>query len=183
VIFTAALLDSTLRQLVERLAARKVEVVIHVVGGSAVALGYNPDRPATRDVDAWLNASEVARQQVVAVVAELAAENGWPPNWLNENAVMFIPEAVGGSGSPHWRLYHRDDMVTIAVATPDVLFAMKLHAARGRRDLPDLDVLADAAGVSSQGAALELFDAFYPHDRLKPAARVWLEWRFGGARS
>ena len=65
-IFTADVLDRVLTELAERVAARDVEVVIHVVGGSAVAIGYNPDRSATRDVDAWVNAS-AARLAAVAI--------------------------------------------------------------------------------------------------------------------
>ena len=169
-IFTADVLDRVLTELAERVAARDVEVVIHVVGGSAVAIGYNPDRSATRDVDAWVNASSAAKAVVLDVAAELANENGWPSDWLNENAVMFIPEAVGGSGSAHWRSYRTAGKVDVVVATPDVLFAMKIHAARGRRDLPDLEVLAGAAGVSTAAAAVELFELYYPPDALKPAS-------------
>lgn len=173
-IFTAAVLARVLPELAARLAARDVDVVIHVVGGSAVALGYDPDRNATRDVDAWLNASTDGKAVVLSVAAELALENGWPPDWLNENAVMFIPEAVGGTGSEHWRSYHTTASVEVVVAAPDVLFAMKLHAARGRRDLPDLDVLAEAAGVTTARDAVELFESYYPHETLKRTAHAWL---------
>jgi hypothetical protein len=178
VIFTAELLARTVPVLAERLAARGVEVVIHVVGGSAVALGYHPGRSATRDIDAWLNADADTKAVVLDVVAQLAAENTWPPDWLNENAVMFIPDDVGGAGSPHWRPYHTAGTVDVVVAAPDVLFAMKLRAARGRRDLPDLEVLAGAAGVTTEAAAIELFESYYPHDALKPAAHAWLEQFF-----
>lgn len=149
-IFTTDLLSRVLADFAERLAAQDVEVVIHVVGGSAVALRYHPDRNATRDVDAWLNASADAKAAVLAVAADLAAEHGWHSDWLNENAAVFIPEAVGGAGSTHWLAYHTVGTVDVVVAAPDVLFAMKLHAARGRRDLPDLAVLARdtvAAGI------------------------------------
>lgn len=181
-IFTADLLARILPELAERLRSRGVEATIHIVGGSAVAIGYNHDRGATRDVDAWLNAATDAKVEVVDVAAELAAENGWPLDWLNENAVMFIPEAVGGAGSADWRPYHTAGKVGVVIAAPEVLFAMKLHAARGRRDLPDLEVLADAAGVTTAPAAVELFESYYPHDILKPAARAWLD-RFFDAPS
>jgi len=174
VIFTASLLARVLPELAGRLVARGVDVVIHVVGGSAIAVGYHPDRAATRDVDAWLNATTDAKAEILSVAAELASEHGWPQDWLNENAVMFIPEAVGGIGSEHWRTLHKTGSVEVVVATPDVLFAMKLHAARGRRDLADLDVLAGAAGVATAREALELFESFSPHDTLKRTAHAWL---------
>lgn len=180
-IFTAALLAEVLPELAARLAERGVDVVIHVVGGSAVAIGYHPERDATRDVDAWLNATTDAKAETLSVATELAAENGWPQDWLNENAVMFIPEDVGGAGSEHWRPYHKSGTAEVVVATPEVLFAMKLHAARGRRDLPDLDVLAGPAGVTTAQEAVELFESFYPHDTLKRTASAWLARFFDGS--
>lgn len=182
-IFTAALLARVLPDLAARLAERGVDVVVHVVGGSAVAIGYHPDRTATRDVDAWLNATTDAKAEVLSVAADIAAENGWPPDWLNENAVMFIPDSVGGAGSEHWRTYHTTGSVEVVVAAPDVLFAMKLHAARGRRDLPDLEVLAGAAGVATAREAVELFESYYPHDALKRTASAWLDRFFDGPHS
>lgn len=173
-IFSAEVLAWVLPELAQRVAARGVGVVIHVVGGSAIAIGYHPGRFATTDVDVWLNAPAAAKAEVLAVAADMATEYGWRQDWLNEQAVMFIPDSVGGAGSAHWRPYHRTGAVDIVVATPDVLFAMKLHAARGRRDLPDLEILAAKAGVTSADTAVELFQAYYPHDTLKPTAHAWL---------
>lgn len=177
-IFTADLLAQVLPELAQRVAARGVEVVIHVVGGSALAIGYHPGRDATTDVDVWLNASPAAKAQVLVIAGEMATQRGWRPDWLNENAVMFIPDSVGGAGSGHWRPYHTSGTVAVVVATPDVLFAMKLHAARGRRDLPDLEVLASEAGVTSAEAAIAIFESYYPHDTLKPTAHAWLSRHF-----
>lgn len=178
-IFTSDVLARVLPELAERVAATGVEVVIHMVGGSAVAAGYHPERDATRDVDAWLNARAEAKAKVFEVAALMATENGWRPDWLNEDAVMFIPESVGGAGSAHWRPYHTAGKVDIVVAHPEVLFAMKLRAARGRRDVPDLEILARVAGVTTAAAASTLFESYYPHDPLKPGAQEWISQFFG----
>lgn len=39
--------------------------------------------------------------------------------------------------------------------------------------------LAKAAGITAADAAVALFESYYPHDALKPAARAWLDTFFG----
>jgi len=165
---------SALHDLATRLAEQDLTVTIHVVGGAAVALGYHPERQATRDVDAWVNTAAGTHPAVIEAAARLAIDRGWPDGWLNEDVVMFIPESVGGLGDPAWRPFLAVDDVSIVLAQPRLLFAMKLRAARGRRDLPDLAVLAAPAGIGNVNAAVHLYDEYYPDDELKPAAREWL---------
>ena len=71
---------------------------------------------------------------------------------------------------------HRD--VTITVAEPALLFAMKLRASRGRRDFLDLDVLVDVCEINSRGAAIGLYEGHYPEDPLSGKAKVWLDQHF-----
>ena len=171
---------AALGDLASQLAADGLIVTIHVVGGAAVALGYHPGRQATRDVDAWVNTAADTHPAVLAAAARLARDRGRPDGWLNEDAVMFIPESVGGVGDADWRPYLAVGNVSIVLAQPRLLFAMKLHAARGRRDLPDLAVLAGPAGITSVDDAVALYDAYYPYDDMKASAREWLRTFFEG---
>lgn len=178
-ILDARLVADVLAELATRAADAGVEATVHVVGGAAIAIAYDADRDATRDVDAWLNADERSKQGLLAVAEQIAVERGWPSDWLNEQAVVFFPDSVGGKGSPDWRGVCEVGGVAVVVAGERILFAMKLHAARGRRDFPDLAVLASVVGVSSVADAEAVFDEYYPRDSLKPAARRWLTSFFG----
>ena len=59
---------------------------IRVVGGAALALRYF-DRRTTADIDAQLH----PEPPILAAAMEVANENGWPHDWLNSNATIFIP--------------------------------------------------------------------------------------------
>jgi hypothetical protein len=180
VILTASLLAEVLADLAARVASTGSNVTVHVVGGAAIAIGVHPQRDATQDVDVWLNTDATGRRVVEEVAARIADERGWSRSWLNEEARGFIPESVGGKGSPDWQPYCAIDDVAVVVAHPRILFAMKLHAARGRRDFPDLAVLAGPAGIDSAATASALFEEYFPYDELKPRAREWLAAFFGG---
>ena len=163
-----------LGELAGELDAAGLELTIHVVGGAAIAMEYNTDRQATSGIDAWVNARPAVRQQVVDVVTQIAIRRRWPDDWLNEKAVMFIPEGVG-VGPQDWRLALEVGKVRVFVAQPMMLLAMKLRAGRGRRDLPDLEPLLAASGLHTIEDVQETFDAYYPHDDMKPLSRHWLE--------
>lgn len=163
-----------LGELAGELDAGGLELTIHVVGGAAIALEYNTDRQATSDIDAWVNARPVVREQVVDVVKQIAIRRRWPDDWLNEKAVMFIPEGVG-VGPHDWRPTLEVGKVRVFVAQPMMLLAMKLRAGRGRRDLPDLEPLVAASGLHTIEDVQETFDGYYPHDDMKPLSRHWLE--------
>ncbi len=163
-----------LGELADELDAAGLELTIHVVGGAAIAMEYNTDRQATSDIDAWVNAQPAVRQQVVDVVTQIAIRRRWPDDWLNEKAVMFIPEGVG-VGPQDWRLALEVGKVRVFVAQPMMLLAMKLRAGRGRRDLPDLEPLLAASGLQTIEDVQETFGDYYPHDDMKPLSRHWLE--------
>ncbi|MEQ1700558.1 MAG: hypothetical protein ABMA25_10620 [Ilumatobacteraceae bacterium] len=111
------------------------------MGGGAVMLTVRPDRGGTKDVDTWINADDATRAAVHRHIEQMAAEQGWTSDWLNENAKNFIPEAISGD------------------------------QAEWVKDLPDLPSLLTAAGVTSMAQALELFETHYPYDSMKPSAR------------
>lgn len=165
-----------LKQLAERLDADGINVAIHLVGGAAVMLTVRPDRQLTADVDSWVNSrgDEQLRTRVIEAVMLVGRANpGFPDDWLNDNASMFIPDNVSGELSG-WDPLLTVGGVTIVVAPPEVLLAMKLLAGRGRRDIPDLPPLVAACGVTTVREVEGIFDRYYPHDDMKPSARRWL---------
>jgi len=128
-----------LAELGERLAGRGIEGEIYVVGGAAMMLAYDRGR-LTRDIDAV----GVPQEEIDAEVRAMAADHkDLDPDWLNARVLPMLPRGVdagrlqvlGGPG------------LTVNVASPKWLLAMKARAARGRRDLDDIWVLCQVLGL------------------------------------
>lgn len=66
------------------------------------------------------------------------------------------------------RFIRRD--VTVQVAKPPLLLAMKLLAGRGLRDLTDIDLLLAACGITSLDGAMAAFNKYYPTESIAPRA-------------
>ena len=168
--------ERLLTDLATQLDVAGIAVTIHLVGGVAVMLTARPDRAATVDVDSWINSGpdDDIRAKVMSVAAEIARRNpGVSADWLNENARMFIPDNVGGSDD-EWDPYLEIGQVKIVLAPAPVLLAMKLRAGRGRRDLPDVQALIEACGLSTITEVTDLYEHYYPHDEIAPRAIAWL---------
>ena len=128
-----------LAELGERLAGRGIEGEIYVVGGAAMMLAYDRTR-LTRDIDAV----GVPQEEIDAEVRAMAADHiDLGPDWLNARVLPMLPRGVdagrlqvlGGPG------------LTVNVASPKWLLAMKARAARDERDLDDLWVLCQVLGL------------------------------------
>ncbi|WP_348531829.1 nucleotidyl transferase AbiEii/AbiGii toxin family protein [Microcella indica] len=137
-------------------------MTIEIIGGAALRLAYI-ERATTVDIDARLS----PEQQLAPIIRDIAAERAWPDNWLNSDAEQFIPR---WGRDVHWRTLWTLDGVTISVASPEALLAMKLHAVqhRGNRDIGDVAKLLTIVGVDSVDEAEELYGEFYPGDEFTP---------------
>ncbi len=107
--------------------ARRAGVLVDlaIYGGAALAITFDL-RQATRDVDAVVSGDPVFLRRVVA---EIAADRGWPSDWLNDGVKGFLSanekmQTVGqfqGGGHGGLRVY---------VPTPEYMFALKAMAMR-----------------------------------------------------
>lgn len=140
---------------------------IRIVGGAALALRYF-DRRTTADVDAHLQ----PEQPILKAAAEVANENGWPQDWLNSNATMFLPPY---GADPGWEVLYANEDITVEVAWPRALLAMKLNASRPGRDVQDIANLLAICDVRELSAAEELLNDFFPGDGLPDKALRLLE--------
>jgi hypothetical protein len=131
---------------------------IRIVGGAALALRYF-DRRTTSDIDAHLH----PEPPILRAAQEVAAEEGWPNDWLNSGATMFMPSFSIGLD---WEDLYKDDFVTISVASPNALLAMKILASRPGRDVQDIANLLTICNIRSIEEAEELMDRYYPGDGL-----------------
>lgn len=134
-----ARVSSLLAELGERLADRGIEGEIYVVGGAAMMLAYDRSR-VTRDIDAI----GVPQSEIDAEARAMAADHrDLPADWLSARVLPMLPrtpdvdrlEVLGGPG------------LTVNVASPRWLAAMKARAARDDRDLDDLWVLCQVLGL------------------------------------
>ncbi|TFD26247.1 DUF6036 family nucleotidyltransferase [Cryobacterium cryoconiti] len=140
---------------------------IRIAGGAALALRYF-DRRTTADVDAHLQ----PEQPILKAAVEVANENGWPQDWLNSNATMFLPSYGADLG---WEVLYANEDITVEVASPRALLAMKLNASRPGRDVQDIANLLAICDVRELSAAEELLNDFFPGDGLPDKALRLLE--------
>jgi Nucleotidyltransferase of unknown function (DUF6036) len=164
-----------LRRLDEK--ARKAHLVVEIAiyGGAALCLAFDT-RAATRDVDVVIRS---APQFVRKAASEIAREEEWPEEWLNDGVKGFIAAsedlrlmqdftASGGTG------------LRIFVPSPEYLFAMKCMSMRaegldGSHDISDIEALADIAGIADAREALTIVESFYPSARVPPKVRFGVE--------
>jgi hypothetical protein len=164
-----AVLVDALRDLVRRLCDRGIPAGIRLVGAAAIALEYDHDRPATRDVDAYLH----PREPILDVAAEIAAERGWKPDWLNTKAAMF--QSHHDHPTADWPVVMQEGQVRLSVASPELLLAMKLLASRGSRDADDIATMLRICRVTSLEEAQAMFGRYYREEEIKPQGRRVIE--------
>ena len=138
-------MHALLTELGARLHAAGVEATLYIVSGAAIAFELDVRR-VTADIDAVFHPETTVRAEVAA----MANEKGLPQGWLNDNARAFVP---GGD----------DDAVpftvpgmSVALASPRHLLAMKMAAARPGQDLDDLALLFDTLGLTTPEAAADV---------------------------
>lgn len=153
-----------LRHLVAKLGETGERSGIRIVGGAALALRYF-ERESTVDIDAHpIGDTEL----VLTAGREIAVANGWPDDWLNNQAAGFIPEY--GRRATEWETLYDDGRVVIQVAAPDAMLAMKLRANRPGRDDTDIAKLMVICGIDTVDGAEELYEDFYPAEALPERA-------------
>jgi hypothetical protein len=146
---------------------------LSVYGGAALALAFDL-RVATRDVDVVVRGNPDFLRRVAA---DVAADEGWPPGWLNDGVKGFtsahermgLMEAFPGFAEGGLRIH---------LPTAEYLFAMKWMAMRpegvdGSHDISDIEALAVIAGIHDPETALSLIEAFYPaaSSSTRPSAK------------
>ncbi|MCU1364112.1 MAG: hypothetical protein JWM55_1940 [Acidimicrobiaceae bacterium] len=155
--------------LVDDLVISGVRSVIYVVGGAAIML--HVEREAlTNDVDVLHSSTEIQ-----ASVRRVSEAKRWPESWLNDAAKMW---ASHYDGEDDWEIRCTRGDVSVQVAQPLLLLAMKLLAGRGLRDAADIDLLLVECHIGSLEEAEAVFDKYYPTEKIAPRALRQLHERF-----
>ena len=165
-----------IRRLLEDLASRAQEAGLSarvlVVGGAAVSF-HDPHRRLTADVDAFILPDKVLEE----ITRDMARTYDLPADWINSGALAFLPPV----GLEDWHVVIERGCVTISIASPELLLAMKLYANRGTRDSADIEVLLGLCDVTSVEEAQEIYERYHAQELLTPSAearvRAWLESR------
>ncbi|KQR21309.1 hypothetical protein [Microbacterium sp. Leaf151] len=153
-----------IRDLILHLREAGSTATIQIVGGAAIALTIDGDRAATVDIDGPITPPEA----VAVAAAEVARNKGWPPDWVNDKAKIFLPDGMGRSAE--WVTLHDQDGILIQAASPAMLLAMKLRAfeRRGLRDADDVAVLLAVLEIQTADEAEDLLNEFFPAEDLSP---------------
>ncbi len=176
-------LEAALHELGRRAHAEGKTIEIAVYGGSALMLTYDW-RLATRDVDAVF---EVDQATIRRLAGEIADENGWDRDWLNDGVKGFLSALDADPTSKRlFGTYPSENTpgLRVMVANPRYLFAMKCRAMRlggvaESEDVADIRRLAREIGIVDAAEALDLVAGFYPDQLIAPKTRFGLEEMFG----
>jgi hypothetical protein len=150
-------LENLLDLFLEEIEKRGVRGTVFLVGGAALSLYYF-DRDSTRDIDAGFPVDPVISE----VILEIALREKLPVNWINNEAAMYF----GFPPSRYWITKRIIGEVTLKVASPELMLAMKIKASRGRRDNEDVIELLRILALSSIEEVLTIYENVYAQEEL-----------------
>ena len=137
-----------LTELGERLHAKGVDARFYVVGGAAMLLAYGRET-MTRDIDAIFEPKATVYEEARLMASE---RESLGDDWLNDGVKGF----VRGPDPDVPKVVLSAPGVSVEVASPKRLLAMKVAAARVGRDVEDILLLVDEVGVSSVEEVLDI---------------------------
>lgn len=134
-----------------------------------MAVAYSTRR-STRDLDAVFE----PKQAVYAAARDIARAHDLSEDWLNDAVTGFLP-----GSDPNATTLFEQPGISVRVASPRYLFAMKAAAARIERDAEDLQALYRICGFASLDAALDCVAEYYPPHLLSPKTDLLLRELLG----
>lgn len=137
-----------------------------IVGGAAMVLGYDA-RQSTQDIDALFLTPPEAHV-VRAWARIIARENGWPEDWLNDAAKVYL---TGSSSGP---VLFQAPGIEVRQPAIEQLLAMKLCAWRDDVDIADASRLLTALAATNNRA--EVWQRVMPH--LLPGRELKAQYAF-----
>lgn len=126
---------------------------LYVVGGAAMALTVDTRR-ITRDIDAVFLSGTVG---LLSAAREIALRHGLNDDWLNDNVKAVLGDPMQPDRDP---LEFTVPGLTVAVASPEHLLAMKMIAGRDK-DVDDLAALFEHLGITTPEAAVQIVERVF----------------------
>ncbi|MEO8335646.1 MAG: hypothetical protein ABI664_11775 [bacterium] len=164
---TASEIRTLFHLLNDELAKSGTKGELYLVGGAVMCLVFNA-RPATADVDAWFRPSTLVR----VAAARVATTAGVPSTWLNDAVKAYL--SPRGEFDDYLALGH----LSVFVAQPAYLLAMKCAAMRLGEDFHDLDdvrYLLRYLNIGTSDEALAIVAMYYDEALLPLKTRLALE--------
>ena len=153
-----------LRELNTELASENTKGEICLYGGAVMCLAFDA-RPATKDVDAIFKPATIIR----GAAARIAMRHNLREDWLNDAVKGFVVEH-------RQNLYAQFSHLTVYLPDAHYLLAMKTLAARvDTTDKDDILLLIDKLNLKAPDEVFAVVEAYYPHDRIKPATQFFIE--------
>lgn len=165
-------LTDLLTEVADILRRQNVVAQVYVVGGAAMALGYDSKR-YTRDIDALVLDGY---DYLIKAVQEVARRRGLLTSWFNEQAVPFISKAKDSRPL----VVFDDPALRVFAASPEHLLAMKAVASRPS-DVNDIHTLSRILGITTSAEVIEVVGRYFPREDLNERARMVLNDIFGSS--
>ena len=142
-----------------------VMYVLYVIGGVVISALF--DGRLTQDID-------VATAEIPAPVLDAAAlvaeRHGMPVNWINNQAAEFVEADLPPSA---FDILYEGACLLVRGAKPTSLLALKLMSGRGK-DVQDIMDLAEATGITTQAALMQLCDQVFIETSSYQFERDWV---------
>jgi hypothetical protein len=163
--FGRAEINRLLAELDAELVKRGARADLFLVGGAALALAYDARR-TTRDLDAAFYPTDVVRS-AARVIAE---RHGLSDDWLNDAVKGFLP-----GPDPAAERYFAGEALSVDIASPRFLLAMKLFASRVETDADDIALLYRILGFTTVDEGLGLLEDSYPGRPIEAKVQCLLQ--------
>ena len=138
-------------------------------------------RFSTEDVD--IAEIDVRPAWLDAIVADIAARNGWSADWLND-AVTFHLSALADKACDHmeYGTFPRGGAAGLRIVVPnaDYMLALKLKAMRttdavkGPKETDDIFQLMRVLGIDTADAAMQILGRYFPASAQDTAKQRFL---------
>ena len=151
----------------QELASTETHAELYLVGGAVMCLSLGA-RAATRDVDALFHPAARVRE----AAARVALRADVPPDWLNDAVKGWLSDR--GQFTSWLELPH----LTVFVAHPSYLLAMKCMAMRLGAEFQDLDdvrYLLRHLNITSADAAMGVVAEYFDEATIPVKTRLALE--------
>lgn len=144
---------------------RGIKLEIALYGGAAMLLRFD-ESERTQDLDAA--PKNISKQELFSMSLDAGEFLGLEPGWINSAVSIF---ASSSEKESDFDCLDIGDNLTVHLASPEYLLAMKILAMRtgqDSHDVRDINILIDHLRLQNAEEALEIARSFYPEDKIGP---------------
>lgn len=159
-------LEGLFAELARRLQEKGIDGQLLVVGGAAMIL-LGESRHATFDIDGLLT----PRQDMLSAAKAMSEDLAIPVDWLSDAVSAYVPFLV----TDEWTEVSSRPGLSVYVASPELLLAMKLKSNRGVRDTEDIELLLSRLSITKLDEVEAIYEKYHAQEVLSPQATIRVE--------